>query len=320
MNAEPPLDGFSHTAIIGAGSIGVAWAIVFARAGLAVSLYDARPERLPTAMAELRQRLEELAAFSLLDEPVDQIAARVEPVADLGQALAAADYVQEAAPEDLAVKQALFSALDSLARPDAILASSSSAIPASAFAAHLAGRRRCLVVHPGNPPYLIRIAEIVPADFTDPDLAERVGRFLAAAGMVPVRVKREIEGFVFNRLQGALLREAYCLVRDDVISVEDLDRVLREGPGPRWAFMGPFETMDLNTRGGIGVHAARMGPVYARLGAERGQNDPWTEDLVAKVVAERRARLPLDRWQERTAWRDRRLMALARLKRDMRDE
>jgi len=113
------------------------------------------------------------------------------------------------------------------------------------------------------------------------------------------------------------LREAYCLVRDNVISVADLDRVLREGPGPRWAFMGPFETVDLNTRGGIGAHAARMGPVYERLGAERGQNDPWTDALVAKVVAERRALLPLDQWNQRAAWRDRRLMALARLKREM---
>ncbi len=312
-----PLERFSRVTAIGAGSIGVAWAIVFARAGLAVSLYDANAERLPVAVSEIRQRLATLEEFSLIEEAVDSIAARISPVSDLGEALAGADYVQEAAPEDLALKQALFSQLDALSKPDAVLASSSSAITASAFAGHLAGRRRCLVIHPGNPPYLIRIAEIVPADFTDPTLIPPIQDFLAAVGMVPVLVRKEIEGFVFNRLQGALLREAYCLVRDDVVSVDDLDRVLREGPGPRWAFMGPFETVDLNTRGGIAVHARRMGPTYARLGAERGQNDPWTDDLVAKVTAERRALMPLDQWDDRSAWRDRRLMALARLKREM---
>jgi 3-hydroxyacyl-CoA dehydrogenase len=111
-------------------------------------------------------------------------------------------------------------------------------------------------------------------------------------------------------LQGALLREAYCLVRDGVASVEDVDRVVRDGPGRRWAIMGPFETADLNTRGGIAVHARRLGPAYARMGAERGQDDPWTDELVERVTRERRALLPLEKWGERVAWRDRALAAL----------
>jgi len=166
LNANSPLDDFSNIAVIGAGSIGVAWAIVFARARLKVALYDANAERLPIAISELRQRLSDLEEFSLIDEPVDTIAARIRPLADLCEALAGADYVQEAAPEDLLLKKALFSQLDNGSKPAAVLASSSSAILASAFAGHLAGRQRCVVVHPGNPPYLVRIAEIVPADFT----------------------------------------------------------------------------------------------------------------------------------------------------------
>jgi L-gulonate 3-dehydrogenase len=308
---------FSRIAVVGAGSIGVAWSIVFACAGRPVALYDAMPDRLPVALREMQQRLAALAEFSLIDEAPDSIAARVTPESQLEKALAGADYVQEAAPEDLSLKRRLFAEMDALCGRDVVLASSSSAITATGFAGDLPGRARCLVVHPGNPPYLLRMAEVVPADFTDADLVVHVRDFLSAIGMVPVLLRRELEGFVFNRLQGAVLREAYCLVRDGVVSVDDLDRVMREGPGPRWAFMGPFETMDLNTRGGIEVHAKRMGGVYARLGAERGQNDPWTDDLVAKVTAERRALLPLDRWDERTAWRDRRLMALARLKREI---
>jgi 3-hydroxyacyl-CoA dehydrogenase len=138
---------------------------------------------------------------------------------------------------------------------------------------------------------------------------------MASSGMSPVVVRREVEGFVFNRLQGALLREAYCLVRDGVASVEDVDRVVRDGLGRRWSVIGPFETVDLNTRGGIAAHAQRLGPAYARMGAERGQVDPWTEELVAQVVRERRARLPLAEWDDRVAWRDRALAALEQARR-----
>ena len=100
---------------------------------------------------------------------------------------------------------------------------------------------------------------------------------------------------MFNRLQGALLREAYCLVRDGVATVADIDRLVRDGLGLRWSVIGPFETVDLNTRGGIAAHAEKMGPAYARMGAERGQHDPWTPELVAEVAAARRAELPLER-------------------------
>jgi L-gulonate 3-dehydrogenase len=307
--------------MIGAGSIGVSWAIVFARCGLDVALYDVSVERGPAALAEMRARLAELAEFNLISEPPEQIAARVRTTNSLSDAVNGADYVQEAAPENLDLKRTLFAELDRLAPGSAVLASSSSAITASAFAAGLPGAQRCLVVHPGNPPYLLRIAEIVPAPFTNPQVVENVDIFLTGLGMVPVHVRREVDGFVFNRLQGAVLREAYALVRDGVISVEDLERVMREGPGPRWAFIGPFETTDLNTRGGIEVHARRMGPVYARLGAERGEkNEPWSEPLIAEVTAARRAQLPLDQWEARALWRDRCLMALARLKLKMEGE
>ena len=115
----------------------------------------------------------------------------------------------------------------------------------------------------------------------------------------------ELEGFVFNRLQGAMLREAYALVRDGVASVADIDRIVSDGLGRRWSVIGPFETVDLNVRGGIAAHAQRMGPAYARMGAERGDRSTWTDELVARVAAERRAVLPLDRWDARVEWRDR---------------
>ncbi len=297
-------------AVVGAGSIGVGWAIVFARAGRAVAVHDPDPARLAAAPAELVARLE------VLDEPPDVVAARVSWHAELADAVRGAVHVQECAPEDLELKRTLFARLDELVEPGVPLASSSSALTASSFAGELPGRARCLVAHPGNPPYLLPVVEVVPAPFTDATVVANVTELLADVGMSPVRVLREIEGFVFNRLQGALLREAYCLVRDGVASVDDVDRVVREGLGRRWAIVGPFETADLNTRGGIAAHARRLGPAYARMGAERGQDDPWTEELVEHVVGERRARLALEDWDARVAWRDRALATLERARRE----
>jgi 3-hydroxyacyl-CoA dehydrogenase len=310
---QPETDNPGKTiGIVGGGSIGIAFAVVFARAGHRVRLSEPDETRRGEVPAILARKLEDLAAFDLIDERAAAVAARVEVVADMAEAIAGAVYVQECAPERLALKQAIFAELDRLAPPGVVLASASSAITASAFAGDLPGRDRILVVHPGNPPFLIPVAEIVPAPFTSREAVAFVQDLLAGAGMAPVLVNREIEGFVFNRLQGALLREAYCLVRDGVVSVDDVDRIVREGLGLRWSVIGPFETVDLNTQGGIASHAEKMGPAYARMGAERGQNDPWTPDLVEKVTGERRALLPLDRWADRVAWRDRRLMALIR--------
>lgn len=296
-------------AIVGAGSIGTSWAVVFARAGHEVSLYDSAPARLIVATAEVDERLDMLEEAGLLDEPAEAIAGRVSPENQLPEALAGAAHVQECAPEQRELKRELFATLDQLADADATLATSSSAMTITEIAGDLAGRARCLVVHPANPPHLLPIVELVPAPFTSVQVVARTEALLAAAGMSPVRVRRELEGFVYNRLQGAVLREAYCLVRDGVVAVDDLDRVMRDGLGRRWAVVGPFETVDLNTRGGIAEHARRMGPAYERMGAERGQHDPWGAALVAEVDRQRRALLPLSDWEDRVAWRDRALIA-----------
>lgn len=310
MTKEEQSVGPMRVGIVGAGSIGIAFALVFARAGWQVALYDPDEERRRLAPAELKSRSEGLLSYGLVTESAEQLVARVAIVASLAAAVRDSQLVQECAPEVLQLKRQLFAEIDAAAPADAVLASSSSALAASSFAEQLAGRGRCLVGHPGNPPYLLRVIEIVPAPFTRAECSEQAEKLYRAAGMVPVRVAREVEGFIFNRLQGALLREAYCLVRDGVASVADIDTVMTEGLGPRWSITGPFETVDLNTRGGIASHAQKMGPAYERMGAERGQHDPWTPDLVAKVAAARRAALPLDEWEARVDWRDRTLMAL----------
>lgn len=304
-------------AIVGGGSIGVAFCIVFARSGFKVRLYDPAEERRRAVVPEVRARLDDLAEFGLLNDSAESVLARIVVLDNLADTVRDAVLVQECAPERADLKRELFMQIDEYASADAVLASSSSALTVSSFADALRGRERCLVAHPGNPPYLISVIEIVAAPFTSGETIARANALYEEAGMSAVQVANEIEGFIFNRLQGALLREAYCLVRDGVASVGDIDRVVRDGVGLRWSVTGPFETVDLNTRGGIESHARKMGPAYERMGASRGQHDPWTPELVARVAGERRAELSLKDWDARVQWRDRRLMALIRDRRRM---
>ncbi len=297
-------------AVIGAGSIGNSFSLIFAVAGQDVRLCDSSEQQRSMARQRITASLRDLAEFGLLDQDVDAVVSRIHVCPDVADAVRDAEYVQECVHEDVDLKRRLFEDLDRLAPKHAVLASSSSAITASEIARDLAGAGRCLVAHPGNPPFLIRVVEIVPSPDTSSDAVEHTCARMRSVGLSPVIVRKEISGFVFNRLQGAMLREAYCLVRDGVAGVEDIDTIVRDGLGLRWSVVGPFETADLNRRGGIAAHARIMGSAYEAMGAERGQHDPWTPELVAVVEAERRSRLALDDWDARVRWRDREIMKL----------
>jgi 3-hydroxyacyl-CoA dehydrogenase len=299
-------------AVLGAGSIGVSFAILFACNCFDVAVYDPVDEALPRGASDLRERLEQLHAGGGLDADRAEVAARVRFTSDLASALAGAGFVQECAPERVNLKRTLLRQAASLTSGMVPLASSSSAIVPSCLAEGLDSdvAARILVGHPGNPPYLLPVVEVVPSPLTADAIVRQAVEVYRTTGLRPVLVRREVDGFLFNRLQGALLREAYCLVRDGIATVDDIDEVVRNGLGRRWSFIGPFETADLNTRGGIESHAAKMGPAYERMGAERGQHDPWTPELVADVTAQRRALLDLDDWDERVRWRDRQLIRL----------
>lgn len=299
--------------IIGSGSIGIGWAIVFARAGYKVKVFDVEESALRNFEIQVKNRLELLDENKLLDDSPKKIISRIQTTLDLAEAVAGANYVQECGPEKLELKRELFTKLAALTNPDVILASSSSALRTSEFASGIATNARCLVVHPGNPPYLISVAEVVPADFTSNESVEVCKKLLTKVGIIPIQVNNEPQGFVFNRLQGAILREAYCLVRDGVISPTDLDLIVTEGLGKRWSIVGPFATSALNVRGGIKAHVARMGKSYFEMGKERGQNDPWDQELVDRVAADIENKLPDAQWEKNTEKRDLALMKLSKL-------
>ncbi len=299
----------SNIAVIGCGLIGRAWAISFARAGHAVHLWDQQAGAGEAAIGYIRALLPDLQANGLLRGAAPaEVIARITVAADLAQALAGAVHVQENTPEDLDLKRKVFATLDAAAGPDTVIASSTSALLPSKFTQGLPGARRCLVVHPINPPYLIPAAEVVPAPWTDPAVVERTAELLRAAGHAPIVMKRELDGFEMNRMQGALLNEAFRLVAEGYASPEDVDIGIRDGLALRWSFMGPFETIDLNAPAGVRDYVERYAAMYADMA--QGQVD-WTGQVLNRIEADRRAALPLDKLGERSAWRDRRLMALA---------
>lgn len=296
-------------AIIGTGLIGRSWAIVFAAAGWQVRLADSSAAALQAAPGLIAEGLAELAGHGLVEDPAGA-KARVRAAGSLAEAVNGVELVQENLPEEVEIKRAVFAELDRLAPRDAILASSTSAIVASRFTEGLAGRDRCLVAHPVNPPHLVPVVELCGAPWTSSETIERARGIYSAIGQEPVTLHREVDGFVLNRLQGALLAEAFRLVGDGVISPQDLDKTMKDGLGLRWSFLGPFGTIELNAPGGIPDYCARYTGFYRRLAADPAKPEVWDGPTVARLLAGWGEPPDAARLAARSAWRDRRLAAL----------
>jgi L-gulonate 3-dehydrogenase len=301
----------NHVAIVGSGLIGRSWAIVFARAGVSVVLHDQDAEICARAKDTIAASLGE-AAERDRDVDVAGTLARIRVAATLREAVAGADLVQESGPESVDVKRKLFAELDDLATPGTLLASSTSGIIASRFTEHLAGRARCFVAHPVNPPHLVPLVELSGAPWTSRDALERAKQIYGSVGQVPIVLKRELDGFVLNRLQAVLLAEAFRLVAEDYASPEDVDKAVKDGLGLRWSFMGPFETIELNAPGGIPDYCERYGPTMARLSG--GNSNIFSGGMLETVMAQWRALRDAKAVAEKMRWRDLRLAALQRHK------
>lgn len=296
--------------IIGCGLIGRAWTIVFARAGLEVRIWDADPATLEGAM-------EALHATSIEAGEDPFILARVTIGADMQSALEGAEWVQENGPERIEIKRRIYADLDRLAAPDTILASSSSALVASQFAEGLDGRHRILVAHPVNPPHVIPVVELCPSPDTVPDVMNRADALMRDVGQVPVRLSREIDGFVLNRLQAVLLAEALSLVEQGIVSPEGLDDTVCHGLGRRWTLLGPLATINLNAPGGVADYLDRYGPTMARLSDSAARGEAFTRKA-GEITA---AALPgSDRVAELSRSRDRMLAALDKFLKSLKEE
>lgn len=296
-------------AMIGTGLIGRAWANVFARAGWDVRLWDPDAAALAAAPKLIAEALHDVARHGLATDPA-AAARKLTVAASLEDAVAGAELVQESGPERLDVKRDVFARLDAAAAPNAILATSSSFIVTSRFAAELKGRHRCLVAHPVNPPHVVPIVELSGAPFTAPETVARARAIYDSVGQVPIVVKKEIDGFILNRMQAVLLSEAMRLVGGGYVEAEDLDKTIRDGLGLRWAFMGPFETIELNAPGGIPDYCARYGETLLRTSADPVTPDLWSADNTARAAASWGRSPTPEEILKKQRWRDDRLAAL----------
>lgn len=297
-------------AIIGSGLIGRAWAVVFAHAGCQVVMYDTDPACRDGALDAVKTEAEILHRHGLLAD-VSAVLDRLNITSDLQDAVTAADFIQENGPERPDVKQALFADLDRLAPADTPIASSTSAIPASLFTQDLVGRHRCFVGHPVNPPHLVPLVEICGAPWTEAAILDKAYDLYANSGMQPVRIKTEKQGFVLNRLQGAVLAEALRLLDEDVISVEDLDKTMKDGLGMRWAFMGPFETIELNAPEGVADYFRRYCRLYRDMATEPPGPGVFDEQVTNAIAQTWQTKLGKDDIPYRTGWRNERLASLS---------
>ena len=273
----------SPVAVVGAGTIGSGWRRVFERAGLDVRVWDTDPSR--------------------------------RTVDSLSEAVAGARWVQESGPEQLATKQALFAELDRLAAAEAIVASSTSALPMTEIARDTARPERCIVAHPTNPPDIVPLVEVVPGERTAAETTAAAVRFLESVGQTPIVCRKEIHGFVLNRLQMALLREALHLHREGVAPAADIDRVVTDGLALRWAFLGPFAVEHTNADS-LEDDLTKFGDVIGQLFAAL-TNDPRRPDAddVARLTTELDQIAGGRTHDELVAYRDRMVQALRALKR-----
>jgi ketoreductase RED1 len=277
-------------AVIGAGTIGLSWTALFAAHGLTVHVSDPRPD-LKEAVAEALAAFGPHLAAQGLD--TDGLADRVHLAADITEAVRDADVVQENGPERVEFKKELFAQLVRETPGHALLLSSSSAIPATAFTTELEDAGRVLIGHPFNPPHLLPLVEVVPGERTSEEAVQAAVDFYTAVGRAPVVERQEIPGFVGNRLQNALNRQAVYLVQQGVVTPEDLDTVVTHSLGIRWATVGPFLSGHLG--GGPGGYrhiTEHIGRSMQQMDLGEPSQDPEDQERVIEAVEKAYASTP----------------------------
>lgn len=304
-------------AVVGSGVIGRSWIRVFARAGCETRVFDPDPEQLARALDWARDSAREDEAHGFIDSAAAAGEGRaIHRCETLDEALAGAGWVQESGPETLAVKQRIFAELDAAADPGAILASSTSAHDMSRIAEGLAGSDRCVVAHPVNPPHVIPVVEVLPGERTRPEVLTAALAFLESVGQSPVRMNRYLSGFLLNRLQAALIREAVFLYGTGAASAEAIDTVVREGLGLRWALLGPFGTGHTNADGGAGEYYRRYGDAYREMWRELETDPELSGRVIDGIHEETEEMYGAAATQALCAWRDRLVRRIRALKED----
>eukprot|EP00475_Leptophrys_vorax_P022287 TRINITY_DN3033_c0_g2_i1.p2 TRINITY_DN3033_c0_g2~~TRINITY_DN3033_c0_g2_i1.p2 ORF type:complete len:331 (-),score=95.66 TRINITY_DN3033_c0_g2_i1:1113-2105(-) len=307
-------------AIVGSGFVGQAWAILFARRGYSVALYDADATAAARALSIIvKEKLPMLLSNDLLQsQSVEQVAKRISTASTLKDAISGAYYVQESVPENLEIKRKVFkqitetvAELNFPADKLPILGSSSSTIAMTQIAEGLKFKELCIVSHPVNPPFTIPVVEVVPSIWTLPEITKRTRALLEDIGQAPVTLLKECPGFLINRLQYAILAEAFRIVEDGLASPEDVDACISNGLARRWVFMGPFQTIDLNAPKGVQDYCQRYSKTILDIVESQDNSRKWSPELIAKIdAAARKMNGPVKEIPKALAWRDDRLARL----------
>ncbi len=259
----------ARIAVVGAGLMGHGIAQVFALAGHDVTITDSHKPNLDTAKQRIATNLRDLGDDELAVE-------RVTPIAALADCVRDADYVVEAVLEDMALKQKLFAEIESHVRPETILASNTSVMPITQIMQGLRHRERALGTHWWNPPFLVPLVEVVGTQWTSPGAIDFTMKLHANAGKTPAHVKKDVPGFIGNRLQHALWREAISLVENDICDAATVDAVIKASFGRRLAVLGPLENADLvGTDLSLAIHQTVLPAIDSRPGPS-----PYLEGLV----------------------------------------
>ncbi len=293
-------------AVIGVGVIGRSWLRVFTRAGCDTRAWDPNADALTRAQSwhdEERQR-DNASAGKLL---------RCD---SLGEALDGVEYVQESGPESLEQKQRIYRELDRLAPREAILASSTSAMDMTDIARDLTGAWRCVVAHPVNPPHVVPVVEVLGGQQTRPAVVQQTAAFMRNVGQKPVVLNTFVPGFLLNRLQVALLREAINLVERGVADAAAIDAVVQHGLGLRWALLGPFGVANTNADGGIREYLERFAESLDTLMRDLGGTPRMDRALVERIGEQTDANTAATPLAEIRRWRDRMVSDVVRLKRE----
>ena len=304
-------------AVVGAGVVGRSWIRVFARAGFLTRVHDPDPAQLAKAAEWVEQSAEEDVRLGFLTrEEAGAEGSRILLCGTLGEALAGAGYVQESGPEAIAAKQAIYRELDRAAGEEVILASSTSANDMTVIAEGVPGAHRCIVAHPVNPPHVIPVVEVLPGEKTDPRVVAATLDLLRRVGMSPVEMNRYVPGFLLNRMQAAVIREAISLVGSGVASPEAVEMVMRDGLGLRWALMGPFGTGHANSDGGVGRYYRDYGDAFSALWGDLDTDPEFGDEVIDGIAAATEAAYGEEAVPALSAWRDRMIRRILRLKRE----
>lgn len=306
----------AKVACIGAGLVGSAWAVVFARGGCEVAIFDiGGVDAYEKSRKAVAATLSLLEASDLLTEPKDIIEARIRYADSIADAVAGVVHVQESVKEDVGVKRTIFPEIERHAPADAILASSTSAIMGSQFL-DLETGHRALVAHPVNPPSLIPLVELCGTPETSAETIARTRDFMTSMDMKPVTLNKEIDGFLLNRLQYTLVAEALHLVGEGYCSATDIDRVITDGLALRWATIGPFEVAHLNSPKGFQGFVDHLGDMMRNMGRSARTDYDWSPELASSIHREMLEKAPIESLPERQNWRDANIIATRAMQRD----